>query len=619
MTRQPFPKLLRPFVSLLLGIAIINLMATAGRAGDDQKTFKKQPYPGSLDREYIVHVPDNIDRLPKPVPLVVVLHGCKQDHKTIQHDTNFDAVADQEGFITLYPYITDTSRQNACWGWWMNEEIHKPKGEVEDLCLLIKEVQGAYPINKERTHITGVSAGGGMAVDVMMAHPELIASGATTAGLPYSETASAVSFVCSNPGSFKTVDQLVSEMDAEMGSGKKFIPIYIVHSSADCMLKIKSSENIRDAWGKAFEIDTTHPVASESGETLGTPWTHATYGDQGKRIETLFLDKLPHGWYGGRADGEYSYPNAPNTALLMWKFFKSFYPPSLTVSITNAAADQANHIVRVEGRVTDDGPLDRVTVKVELLGKSHQDAREAPVNPANGTFVFTSESGLPDNTYYRPLVTAKDAGNEQVTALGSPVALGTPSDKPPVVTIDNVAVDKDCADLTGTARDDAGLDSVDVRIDGKNWMPAVINHETWTYKVCGLAPGKHEVAVRAMNKAALDWCTSTSINIPKPPVAQSSDLVAHMVASRVREYPEGFGSADKSFMGLYSEHGMNNPFFLYEAPGTKDWYADTGNIPKVGGAMAPTGVAVPLEGVKRPRAMQRTSERDLKRVPCPCP
>ena len=278
-----------------------------------------------------------------------------------------------------------------------------------------------------------------------------------------------------------------------MGSGKKFIPIYIVHSWGDCMIKIQSSMNIRDAWGKAFGIDTAHPVASESDKTLGTPWTHTTYGDRVKRIETLFLGEPPdkglkHGWYGGR-DGQYAFSNAPNTALLMWKFFKSFYTPGLTVSITNAAADTTSRSVRVEGKVTYDGPLDQVTVKVELLGLSHRDASAAQVNPADGTFVFISEGGLQDNTYYRPLVTAKDAGNEQVTALGSPVALGNPPDPRRGLRIDNVAVTTKCADLTGTARDDSGLVSVDVQIDGKNWMPAVINHETWTYKVCGLAPG----------------------------------------------------------------------------------------------------------------------------------
>ena len=381
----------------------------------------------------------------------------------------------------------------------MDGHIHKGSGEVEDLHRLILKVQNDYPyIDKERTHITGVSAGAGMAVDLMVAYPKQIASGATTAGLPYSETSSAPSFGgCESPGIFKPVEQVVSAMNTEMGTEKRFIPIYIVHSYGDCMIKIKSSENIRDAWGQAFGIDTANPATPpENGETLGTPWTHATYQESNnpsKRIETLFLgtppDKgLPHGWYGGR-DGDYGFSNAPNTAELMWKFFKSFYPPGLAVSITNAAADRATSSVRVDGGVTDTCPLGAVKVTVELLGKSPQTAKEGTVNP-DGTFVFTSGSGLPDNTYYRPQVTARDACNQQVTVLGSPVALGNPPDPPPVVRISNIDVKRDCAELTGTARDDAGLVSVDVQIDGKNWMSAVINNETWTCKVCGLAPGR---------------------------------------------------------------------------------------------------------------------------------
>ena len=269
-------------------------------------------------------MPDNIDRLPKTVPLVVVLHGGDEDNDKIQHDSNFDAVADQEGFITLYPYITDSSRQHAGWGWWMPEEIHKGKGEVEDLNLLIQEVQKNYPIDKTRTHITGVSAGAGMAVDVMMAHPELIASGATTGGLPYSETPGAVSVTCENPGTFKSIDEIAKAMNTEMGDEKRPVPIFIIHSTADCVVKVHAAENIRDAWGKAFGVDTQNPIASCSGVTKGTPWTHKKYGgpDGNTVVETLFLENLNHGWYGGR-DGKYAYSNAPNTAKLIWEFFKS--------------------------------------------------------------------------------------------------------------------------------------------------------------------------------------------------------------------------------------------------------------------------------------------------------
>ena len=123
-----------------------------------------------------------------------------------------------------------------------------------------------------------------------------------------------------------------------------------------------------------------------------------------------------------------------------------------------------------------------------------------------------------------------------------------------------------------------------------------------------------------MDKAALDqFATTTQFVILNPYDAQqSSNLVAHLTASRVRQYPGGFGSADKSYMDLYNANGVNNPFFLYRATGTDDWYAEPNNIPEAGRSMAPAGVAVPLESVKRSQVMRRTSERDLKPVPCPC-
>lgn len=99
---------------------------------------------------------------------------------------------------------------------------------------------------------------------------------------------------------------------------------FIIHSTADCVVKVHAAENIRNAWGKAFGIDTNNPIASCSGVTKGTPWTHKKYGgpDGNTVVETLFVDGLKHGWYGGR-DGQFAFSNAPNTAQLAWEFFKA--------------------------------------------------------------------------------------------------------------------------------------------------------------------------------------------------------------------------------------------------------------------------------------------------------
>jgi len=92
----------------------------------------------------------------------------------------------------------------------------------------------------------------------------------------------------------------------------------------DCNINIRASENIRDAWGKVFGVDTTRSIASESGVTKGTPWMREMYGEPSGRtvIETLFIDGMPHGCYGGR-NGRYAFSNAPDTTRLACLFFQS--------------------------------------------------------------------------------------------------------------------------------------------------------------------------------------------------------------------------------------------------------------------------------------------------------
>ncbi len=336
MLQRLLSQMRKLLVALLLGISLILATTTPVLAGQDiYKTLPAQAYPDSRNREYIVHLPTNSNG---NMPLVMVLHGCNQTHETIKHDTDFDSLADQEGFVVIYPFITSYNglRNKNCWGFWFDEHIHEGRGEVQDLRSIIEVVQEVYPIDINRIHITGLSAGAGMAVAALVAHSELFASGSTTAGLPYGETAKSVSFSCYNPGTFKSVSQVAAAIKSELDrdppqeNAKRVVPIFAIHSTNDCTVNVKASENIRDSflqlWQQGFDLDfSTLNVIEESGITKGTPWTLKKYAIEpySRTIaETLFLKGLGHGWYGNR-DGQYAFANAPNTAQLVWDFFKS--------------------------------------------------------------------------------------------------------------------------------------------------------------------------------------------------------------------------------------------------------------------------------------------------------
>lgn len=294
-------------------------------ADDQAHRFEARDYPGSRSRHYVVHLPrGKVSQHPRP--LVVVLHGCRQDNRDIEAITGFNELADRQGFLVAYPFVTSYRglRNRNCWGWWFDREIHAGAGEVEDLWQIVEEIKRLYSVDETRIHVTGLSSGAGMAVAMMVAHAGRIASGAAVAGVPYAERASAARHALNPHPRNRPVVAIVREMRAEMGADERPVPLQIVHSRDDDRVDIHSAEVLRDSWGHCFDIDTRHPAQVASGRDGATAWEYSGYADDtgATVLETLFLEGPGHGWYGGNP-GEFSYPDAPDIKLRMWQFFEA--------------------------------------------------------------------------------------------------------------------------------------------------------------------------------------------------------------------------------------------------------------------------------------------------------
>ena len=304
-----------------------------GRRGslpdDITHTFYARRYSGSRTRLYVVHVPRGKSN-GSPRPLVVVLHGCQQDNRDIEQISGFNELADRYGFLVVYPFVTSYRglRNRNCWGWWFDREIHAGAGEVEDLWQIIDEVKQSYAVDSKRIHVTGLSSGAGMAVAMMVAHGDKIASGAAVAGVPYAEKPEAVVLPMNPEPRNRPVIVIATEMRREMGEGARTVPIQIVHSRNDDKVPLNSAEVLRDSWGYNFSIDVSGAFKSGSGEVGGTAWEHKQYrnGKGKSSIETLFLEGPGHGWYGGNP-GRFSFPDAPDVSRYIWKFFEKHPMP----------------------------------------------------------------------------------------------------------------------------------------------------------------------------------------------------------------------------------------------------------------------------------------------------
>jgi len=296
----------------------------AGSTGVEQeRIFQARAYPGSRRRRYILYVPSRRRLLRRP--LVLVLHGCLQTEKQIRQVSGFDELAQREGFIVAYPRILAGAAISAqsCWPWWDPSEIRAGAGAVEDLFQIIQEIRDDYRVDPDRIHVAGLSAGGAMALAMLVAHAGQVASGCAVAGVPYGESAAALGPGGRLQGRFRPVETIVEAMNRELGGDRALPPAMVVHATGDTTVDITAARHIRDSWLQCAGPGQIPRVLEHAGHNRGTRWQHAQYFLDGRRsrVETILLEGLGHGWYGGRA-GRFSFPGAPDISRIMWDFFR---------------------------------------------------------------------------------------------------------------------------------------------------------------------------------------------------------------------------------------------------------------------------------------------------------
>ena len=121
----------------------------------------------------------------KPLPLVVVLHGCTQNALGYDQGSGWSRLAERHGFALLFPEQQRSNNPNLCFNWYVPGDAQRGMGEAASIRGAIEAMRGAHSIDAERIYVTGLSAGGAMASVMLATYPEIFAGGAIIAGLPF--------------------------------------------------------------------------------------------------------------------------------------------------------------------------------------------------------------------------------------------------------------------------------------------------------------------------------------------------------------------------------------------------------------------------------------------------
>jgi len=131
------------------------------------------------ERFYHIHVPSSYDE-DQPMPLLLMFHMRMGNAWLMQEITQFNQLADEEGFIVVYP---DGYRRSWADG---SQRYESDKAGIDDVAFtqaLLTELSAQYAIDEEQLFVTGFSNGGFLTHRLGCELSEQIAGIATVSGV----------------------------------------------------------------------------------------------------------------------------------------------------------------------------------------------------------------------------------------------------------------------------------------------------------------------------------------------------------------------------------------------------------------------------------------------------
>lgn len=326
--------------------SVIDAAVRVVPAGDDtDAAWNREPSirqarqrPGSFEahvfsndagsRAYKVYVPAGQSDAPRA--LIVMLHGCTQSADDFAAGTQMNRLADEHGFLVVYPEQAAHANPSKCWNWFKPQDQTRDSGEPSLIAGIASEVARSHAVDPRRIYVAGLSAGAAMAVVLGETYPELFAAVGAHSGLPYGSAHDIPSALAAMKGGRSGMPGLEKAPAAAGPPHRKAVqavPVIVFHGDRDHTVQQTNGAHIvqqaRDAHG-AQAADAGLRASTQSGVTPGgRRFTRTVHADpEGQpRIESWTLHGAGHAWSGGHASGSYTDASGPDASAEMVRFF----------------------------------------------------------------------------------------------------------------------------------------------------------------------------------------------------------------------------------------------------------------------------------------------------------
>lgn len=283
-------------------------------------------------RGYKLYVPPGAGQ--RPMPLVVMLHGCTQDADDFAAGTDMNAAAKEQGFYVLYPAQSREANPQKCWNWFKHNHQQAGRGEPSILADMTRYIISENAIDTRRVYVAGLSAGGAMAAILASAYPELYAAAGVHSGL-------AAGAAKDLPGALSAMKGMgiggaglpgaglsaagvptASAFPARgaAGASGRAVPTIVFHGDRDTTVHpVNANAVIAASAGADAQLETQRVP----GTNRGRDSTRRVYRNAAGNVVAEYWEVhgAGHAWAGGSALGSYTDATGPDATKEMLRFF----------------------------------------------------------------------------------------------------------------------------------------------------------------------------------------------------------------------------------------------------------------------------------------------------------
>ena len=287
-------------LSMLASLLMVLCLQMAAQTWEEVKV-------GTSTRKTLTYVPKNVEKSPA---LVISLHGMNQDPEYQQKQTQWNALADTEGFIVTYPL-----GNNRMWD-------TGGTGDVKFVEAIMKDMELKHNVDKNRIYLSGFSMGSWLGYHCLETLGDKIAAFGPVSGVDIGKQPRA----------------------------NRMVPIMHIHGTADDVFKYTgdpyhmaggypSIEEYVKKWAAYEGCDVSNPqvIRPYPAGSTGPKATRTIYNNvnEGVEVNLIAIDGKGH-WHSNE-------PNGVNSTKELWTFFKRHQLNQASVPVENR-----NYFIRYE-------------------------------------------------------------------------------------------------------------------------------------------------------------------------------------------------------------------------------------------------------------------------------